>query len=213
MKVGVFFAALLTSTITHAVIPINGWYMGLFGGYSYLPNNINVANTAGFQFTNSAYKAGFNAGGSFGYKSNPMRYEGEFTYIRANLSSFKVNSLPQTGVSGYASVPAIMANIYYDFKGFIPSIQPFLGFGIGYSWIDTKFESQDPLGPLNYTNTQARFSYQGTAGLTFNYSEYFSLGAAYRYFATDKVGYLGKFFQANLAFLVATYRFDDSKYK
>ena len=212
MKIGFFSAALLTSSIANAAIPINGWYATVFGGYSYLPNNLSVTHN-GYAYSHDAFNSGYNAGGSFGYKSNPLRYEGEFVYINAKVSGFNVNNISQNNVGGSASVPAVMANIYYDFPEFIRSVEPFLGFGIGYSWVSTSFTSQGPLGNISYNPSNTVFTYQGTGGLTFNYNEHFSLDLAYRYFATDKVGNLGKIFQANLVSVRATYRFDESRYK
>jgi opacity protein-like surface antigen len=212
MKIGFIFACLLTSSIVCAAVPIDGWYAKLFGGYAYLPNNVST-NNPGYYLSNASFNSGYNAGGSFGYKSNPLRFEGEFTYIRANVSEFKVNNIKQTGVGGDASVPMIMANIYYDFPEIIHTIEPFLGFGIGYTWVNTDFTSLGPLGNTSYNSSNSVFTYQGTAGLTFNYAEHFSLDLAYRYLGTDKVGDLGKIFQANLLIAGATYRFDGDRYK
>ena len=212
MKIGFFSAALLASNVLSAAVPIDGWYASLFGGYSYIPNNLSTS-TSGYLISYSSFNSGFNAGGRFGYKSNPLRFEGEFTYLHANISGFKINNVPQGNESGDASVPMIMANIYYDFPEIIQSIEPFLGFGIGYSWVSTAFTSASPSPPLIYDNAKSAFTYQGTAGLTFNYAEHFSLDLAYRYLGTDKVGYLGKIFQANLVTVGATYRFDGNRYK
>lgn len=212
MKFGFFPAALLASNVVCAAVPIDGWYTSLFGGYSYLPNNISTTHN-GYLLSNSSFNSGYNVGGRFGYKSNPLRFEGEFTYIHANVAGFKINNVTQSYEGGDASVPIIMANIYYDFPEVIQSIEPFLGFGIGYSWVDTEFTSAAPSPYIVYNNSSSAFTYQGTAGLTFNYAENFSLDLAYRYLGTDKIGYLGKIFQANLATVGATYRFDGNRYK
>lgn len=212
MRGKLFSAVLLTSGIATAAVPIDGWYASLFGGYSYLPNNLNIYHD-GYKFSHDAYDGGYNFGGRFGYKNNPLRFEGEFTYINASLEKFNINSIARQNVSGYASVPVIMANIYYDFPEIIQSIEPFLGIGIGYSWVNSKLASTLPLPIVNYKSSNTIFSYQGTAGLSFNYSERFSLDAAYRYLATDKVGHLGRLFQASLVTIGATYRFDESRYK
>lgn len=212
MKFGFFSAALLAANVVNAAIPLDGWYSRLFGGYSYLPNNIS-ASYAGYLLSNSSFNSGYNAGGSFGYKSNPLRFEGEFTYIHANVAGFKINNVSQSNQGGDASVPMIMANIYYDFPEVIQSIEPFLGFGIGYSWVDVDFTSATPAPNIIYNNSKSAFTYQGTAGLAFNYAEHFSVDIAYRYLGTDKVGYLGKIFQANLFTVGATYRFDGNSYK
>ena len=211
MKWGVFLSTLLASMLLNAAVPIDGWYANLFGGYTYLPNNLSVS-TSGYLLSNSSFHSGYNLGGRFGYKSNPFRYEGEFTYIHANVASFKINQVTQNNEGGDASVPMIMANIYYDFPELIQSIEPFLGFGIGYTWVDTEFTSAPPSPSIIYDNSNSAFTYQGTAGLTYNYAEHFSLDIAYRYLGTGKINYLGKIFQANLVTIGATYRFDGSRY-
>ena len=114
MKWGVFLSTLLASMLLNAAVPIDGWYANLFGGYTYLPNNLSVS-TSGYLLSNSSFHSGYNLGGRFGYKSNPLRYEGEFTYIHANVASFKINQVTQNNEGGDASVPMIMANIYYYF--------------------------------------------------------------------------------------------------
>ncbi len=212
MKLRFLSVALLASNVVSAAVPIDGWYANLFGGYSYLPNNLSTSQS-GYLLSNSSFDSGYNAGGRFGYKSNPLRFEGEFTYLHANVSGFKINNIHQSNEGGDASVPMIMANIYYDFPELIQSIEPFLGFGIGYSWVDTDFTSASPSPTIIYNNSKSAFTYQGTAGLMFNYSEHFSLDIAYRYLGTDKLSYLGKIFQANLFTVGATYRFDGNHYK
>ena len=42
MRGKLFSAVLLTSGIATAAVPIDGWYASLFGGYSYLPNNLKL---------------------------------------------------------------------------------------------------------------------------------------------------------------------------
>ncbi len=213
MRLAPVFVALMASTVAQAATPIDGWYAGVFGGYAYVPNNVN--NTSyGLTRSNASYKPGFDAGGSFGYKSHPMRYEGELTYLKANLKDFTINGVQQTNVGGYSDAIFAMANVYYDFPNLLNALQPFLGVGIGYGWIQGKFDSHDPLlGSTQFKGQDSAFSYQGTAGLTYNFSEEYALNIGYRYIATNQVNALGKIFQAQLANLGMVYRFDGKKYK
>ena len=75
MKIGFFSAALLSTGIASAAVPIDGWYATVFGGYSYLPNNLSITSNSNY-YSNDAFNAGYNVGGSFGYKNNPLRFEG-----------------------------------------------------------------------------------------------------------------------------------------
>ena len=212
MRLTLVSLALIATSVANAAEPINGWYTSVFGGYSYLPNNINVTNT-GLARTNSSYQGGYDAGGSIGYKSNPMRYEGELTYLDANLQKFNVNGIPQTGVTGFSDAFLTMANVYYDFNNLVGALQPYLGGGIGYAWIEGKFQSTGPVGSTQLTATNSQFTYQAIAGLTYNFAENYALSLSYRYVATTHANEFGKSFQANLANFGLIYRFDGINYK
>lgn len=212
MKTILFSTALLATSIASAATPIDGLYASLFGGYANLPNNINKTHD-GLLRSHAKYQSGYNVGGSFGYKSTPLRYEGELTYIQAKLKQFKVNGYHQLGVTGLNETGLAMANVYYDFPAMIPTIEPFLGVGIGYAYVDTFFRSTGPFNATHYKSADSAFAYQGIAGLTYNFAEAWALTASYRYVATDKIHDFGKIFQANLANAGVVYRFDEGSYK
>lgn len=210
----VFFISvfMLAANFATATTPTNGWYTSIFGGYAHPLDNINTSR-AGPLLNNSSYHSGFDTGGNIGFKSNPMRYEGELTYLDANLKKFNVNGVNQTGIRGYSDAVLAMANIYYDFNGIAPSLQPFLGGGIGYGWVNAKLNSTGPFSIIQYTGSNNVFTYQATAGLTYNLAKNYALNLGYRYIATTNADQLGKSFQANLANLGATYRFDEARDK
>ena len=212
MRFAFISAALLATSVASAATPVNGWYSSVFGGYAYVPNNISKTRY-GLTRTNANYQSGFDAGGSLGFKSNPMRYEGELTYLNANLKKFKINGLQQTGVSGYNDAVLAMANVYYDFPGLISVLQPFLGGGIGYGWVNAKLNSEGPTTVTRFTGSNSVFAYQATGGIVYNFAENYALSLGYRYVATDRPDSLGKMFQAHLANLGAIYRFDKGSYK
>ncbi len=212
MRIKLFSAALLASGISCAATAVDGFYSAAFGGYSYLPNNIFTSRYDQF-FNNVQYHDGYNVGGRFGFQSNPMRYEVEYTYVQASPQNFDVNGIEQTFVSGDSSANLLMANAYYDFPSLLPAISPFLGFGIGYAYLQTHLNSEGPL-TYNFLNSNdSVFAYQGSAGLTYNFSENYAINVAYRYIATSKAGDYGSNFQAHLASAAAIYRFDQGNYK
>ena len=210
----VFFSSLLLliSPIVHSATPIDGWYASGFGGYAYIPNNINITHQA-LTYTDASYQPGFDAGGNLGYKSNPMRYEGELTFLNANVNHFDQNHLNQTRVGGYNNGVLGMANVYYDFPGLIPCLQPFLGVGIGYEWLNVQLDNLLPTDASTLRVTSSTFAYQGVAGITYNFAENYALNISYRYFATPHVFDLGHVFQASLGNLGVTYRFDYDRFK
>jgi opacity protein-like surface antigen len=212
MRIRLFSATLLASTLATAATPVDGWYSSLFGGFTYLPDNI--ANTTdGFYRNKSGYKSGYNAGGRVGYQSNPMRYELEYTYLHANTSRFDVDFIEQTGVTGYASANLFMANAYYDFPEMLPAVSPFLGAGIGYAHLQGVLNSLGPVGATLYSTSDNAFAYQATLGLTYNFSENYAVNAAYRYVATNKTDGFGQIFQAHMANVGVVYHFDHNNYK
>lgn len=203
--------ALFVSNLALATTPIDGFYASVFGGYTYLPNNIDNYNS-GLLRTDATYQDGYHAGGSFGYKANPLRYEGQMTYLTADVKEFRINGLQQSHTNGLSQAILAMANVYYDFPGLIQYVQPYLGVGIGYAWVEVQLNTPNPYY-TRFKQSDSAFAYQGLAGFSFNYAETLSLNIGYRYAATPQIDPLGKHFQAHLATLEAVYRFDGNRYK
>lgn len=212
MRITLLSAALLASGIASAATPVDGWYTSVFGGYTFVPDNVNNSSL-GYLVDKSSFNDGYNMGGRVGYKSNPLRYEGEYTFIHASARYFHISRIGQTGVSGYSSGNLIMANIYYDTPEMLPAISPFLGLGIGYAYIQNSLNSTGPFGNTYFHSTDSSFAYQGTLGLTYDFAENYAVNLAYRYVATSSSNNLGHIFQAHIANAGAVYRFDYGNYK
>lgn len=212
IKLCMLFTLSMISNIIFPAVPIDGWYSTIFGGYAYAPGNIN--NTSyGLTRNKVTYQSGFDAGGNFGYKSNPMRYEGEISYFKVNTEKFKINSINQTSVSGYNQAVFALANIYYDFQRENPILQPYLAVGIGYGFIQAILNSGGPASNTAFNIESSAFAYHADAGITFNFAENYALFINYRYITTAKIVDFGKTFQGQIANLGATYRFDGNNYK
>jgi opacity protein-like surface antigen len=212
MRIAFFSAALLASGTLIAATPIDGWYSSAFGGYTYLPDNL-YHSTPYLYRNHTRYDAGYNAGGRLGFKSNPMRYEGEVTYLHSNLKRYYTTPLQSNRIKGSTSATAAMVNIYYDFHDFVPAIQPFLGIGLGYAWVEGRLNNADTFGTANFKASDGVFAYQATAGLAYNFAENYALDIAYRFLGTQHIEPFGRRLQANLATLGATYRFNELSYK
>lgn len=212
MKKLVCLTALICSNAALAATPIEGWYSSAFGGYAYQPNNLNVTNN-GIFFSKASYKSSYDAGASLGFKSTPLRYEAELTYLKSNFKQVKQDQIPQVGVNGRDQSILIMTNVLYDFKAIAPPIEPFLGVGIGYAFMKAQLNSKGPLLATRFSPSNTVFAYQATAGLTYNFAEAYALNLGYRYVATDKAGHFGKNTQAHLGNLGVVCRFDESHYK
>src|SRR3989338_5056221 len=119
MRIALFSAACLACGMASAATPVDGWYSSIFGGYTYFPDNLT--RTIDNQLFNGAsYRSGYNVGGRVGYQSNPLRYEGEFTYLHGDLKNYFINQNSQVNVEGYTAAYLIMANIYYYFPEMLP---------------------------------------------------------------------------------------------
>ena len=178
-------------------------YMYAFGGLADIPGNINIAS-----FGNTTYRDPYFAGGALGYKSGPIRYDLQLNYINGKIKQFSFGSVIQTPVSGSSIATSGLVNIYYDFEDLNPMLAPFLGFGLGYSNVKVKFSSTTPTTTaFNQSNTV--FSYQGSAGVTLNFSETIGFDLGYRYLRTSRANNFNSAYQAHLFNIGTTYRFEN----
>jgi len=199
-------------TTSYAAEPIDGLYSVGFGGLALVPGNFNnyINN---YQVNSSKYNSGFDAGGALGYKQAFWRYEAEVTYIKADLNRVKINQIiynnPTT--NGYSQGLVGLLNAYIDLPyKHATLLQPFIGAGLGYAWIQNNLNLQ-PI--INSTINNNSFAYQGTVGLTFHFSENYALNFAYRYVGTTHMDSLGSTFGAHLINGGVIYRFDECEFK
>ena len=211
MKIRLISAALLASSVASAATAVDGWYSSLFGGYTYLTDNISTYHN-GVYLNDLGYNGGYNVGGRVGYQSHPLRYELEYTYLRADTSHFAVNYRRPFEVTGATDANLFMVNAYYDFPQMLPAISPFLGVGIGYSFLEAALSTTGQRGATYLSTHEGAFAYQGTAGLTYNFGESYAVNIAYRYISTNKVSNFGRTFQAQMASAGAIYHFDGGTY-
>lgn len=204
--------ALLVSGITSASVAIDGWYLSAFGGYTHLSSNSNN-NYLGLYRSDVRFNGGYNAGGRIGFQSNPIRYEFEYTYLEVNPDRYRINFINQLGINGQVTANLVMANLYFDFPEILDAISPFVGIGIGYAFMQTSLNSTGPFYVTFFKQNENAFAYQGTAGLTYNFSENYALNAAYRYTTTSNSNSFGKSLQAQMGNVGVIYRFDHGNFK
>jgi OOP family OmpA-OmpF porin len=179
LRIALFAIALLLPAIATAQ-PARGLYIDIDAGASFA-GSILSSNDLTKIYTNPG-PLGI-AGLGWGYGNGfSTEIEGSF---RSNdiggISTRRVNGqlLPLGNVSGSARTYAIMANIQYDvpFHPFGLPVQPYVGGGVGYGWLDLASASGNGLGtlPLSQGNsfngaTDVRFgsagafAYQAMAG-------------------------------------------------
>jgi opacity protein-like surface antigen len=206
MKLTLFNAALLAAGVASASTAVDNKYVSVFGGYTYLSSNIDTYYY-GHLLYDVHYFDGYNAGGSVGFQSNPMRYEFQYTYLYADTDRYKVDNRTLLRIDGGTKANVLMGNIYYDFPEMLHAITPFLGVGVGYALMHATLNSTSRFKRPHFNTRQDSFAYQGIAGLTYNFSNRFAINAAYRYLATANNDTWGKPLQAQMADVGLVYRF------
>ena len=203
-------ATIITSLNAFAAIPIDGLYLNGFGGAAFIPANINVTYNNSL-VNQSSYNGGFTAGGALGFKSALWRYEAEVGYINAQFKKIAVDNVPFNLGNGYNQSVVALANLILDLP-FKPTymLQPYIGGGIGYAWVQNYFTTPTA---FNFNTNNYSFAYQGIAGISFHFSENYSLNVDYRYVGTTHLDTTGSIFQANLVSAGVTYRYDGCEYK
>ena len=110
-----------------------------------------------------------------------IRGEVEYSFRNSDGDKLKsdVGSVDLTGFD--ADIHALMFNSYYDFAS-ETKWKPYLGGGIGFSWINIEGSG---LGVTVDTTSDAEFAYQLMAGLGYDYSSNITLNTGYRYFGSS----------------------------
>lgn len=142
-------SALLFSTSSYALDPIQGFYGGVFLGGNYTsPIKFNFTEkTSNTVLINGdlAYSMYGNGGGEIGYRMNQFRVETELFYNHSPYSSVTINGhrfkTRKTGsgfrFKGQTNTAALMVNGIFDafFVGEDSDFVPYLGLGLGYARI------------------------------------------------------------------------------
>ena len=209
---------LAVSVSAHAGIPIDGLYSTAFGGAAFIPGNISVGYNNAL-VNQSNYMTGFDAGGALGYKAAFWRYEAEVTYINAQLNKIAINNQVTNDTKrGYNQDVTAFVNLVYDtpYREYL-MLQPYIGAGIGYAWVQNNFNTPRLTSynnqELSFNTNNYAFAYQAMVGLNFHFSEAYSLFAGYRYVGTTHLDNNGSTFQAHLVNAGITYRYDSCQYK
>lgn len=146
--------ALLLSSTSYALDPVQGFYGGVFIGGNYTsPITFNLTNqTTHAVFANGqlAYSMYGNGGGELGYRMNQFRVETELFYNNSPYSSITINGhrfkTKKSGsgfrYKGQTSTGAVMINGFFDafFVGEDSDVVPYIGLGLGYARIQNSIK-------------------------------------------------------------------------
>ncbi|TCI00948.1 OmpA family protein [Roseococcus sp. SYP-B2431] len=208
------FAKLVVATSLMAVPalaqaqPITGLYIGVGAGASFPEEGRFLSNRSlaagaravGFPTTGSgAFETGFVGVGSIGW--------GFGFGLRAELEGqFRMHTPQGRGSvngSGTSYNYGVMGNVLYDIAlPFAPWVTPYVGAGVGYTWINA--DNTAAISPargagLVTNDTQGSFSYQAIAGLAFPVSAVPGLAVTmeYRYFHAEAAYFDSRAFATN----------------
>lgn len=205
---------LLTAAATLAIAPAAHAYQGLYGaigaGLSYVGDDRDVESVSGALFDYEAdHDKGIGVYTALGHESSSgLRKELEFNYRNNDIRHWAGNAWSSgwhgSAMDGELSVYSIMANLVKEFDTGGP-ISPYIGAGIGYSWLDLEAVGTNPvaiggLGNLIVNDTAGALSYQGIAGLAFDLAEGLALDLSYRYFGTTEPEFAGTLNGAPITF-------------
>lgn len=190
LTVSLMAAALMTGTAVAAdyemSTPAGGAYFSGFIGASFPPALDPTQDVAppGEQLELDL-GTGYSLDGALGYDfGNGLMIEGQLGFLSSNTGDL---SIPGFGITtdtdGRLNVTYAMANAWYGLDiGY--GISPFLGGGIGYSWLDV--EATYPLSGSPLDDTASAFAWQLGAGAMFDVTDQISVMGRYRYLDTSE---------------------------
>jgi opacity protein-like surface antigen len=187
--------AVLIFVISISVFPFNtasaqvGGYVGIFGGYTLSPDaswqdndfnaDVDVQSTGVF-------------GVKFGYTFPAINYfslELEYSYLNPDVD----RTVLATAGSDYAAIEGdvkfhnFMFNVITKYPN--GKIHPYLGAGVGVSYVDVSVTSTSRIGGVNYSERRSSddtlFAWQILVGVDIDLINNLSVDIGYRYFATE----------------------------
>ncbi|WP_338666131.1 OmpA family protein [Pararoseomonas sp. SCSIO 73927] len=190
-----FLAAAVTLLpVVAGAQPVSGLYIAGGGG-------VNWTQESDFQASNSVPRAQFGSGsidfetgyvfvGSLGWGfGNGLRAEIEGNVRRNDVDSGRMGFIaPPRRTTGHVLQYGVMANVFYDFAAPSWPVQPYVGLGAGYGWVNYQnVRVQSAAGPrVDVFGTSGDFAYQaiGGVGIPIRAVPGLSLTAEYRFYGT-----------------------------
>jgi opacity protein-like surface antigen len=165
-----------------------GWYVGLFAGYV-IPGDLEFeqpGESIDFSLSNS-----YNFGIKGGYIIPQAPYiavELEYNYMFAQDVDTKVFE-DATITGDDVTTSALMANLLFRYPG--DWLRPYIGFGIGWAWIDVKLSGSEAGtgAPVSLDESDNNWAWQFLAGVNFAFAKNWSADLGYRYFAAENFSY------------------------
>ncbi|MFM9864245.1 MAG: outer membrane protein [Micropepsaceae bacterium] len=188
-------------------------YVGLRGSYVMTEDGETRSDSAsGLYDYDESYDDGYAVGVEMGWVlGNDFRFaiEGEHRHAEiGNVTIVRDDSLPPVfpvlppppyapgtvvNAGGDVSITSAMANLFYDFNMLDAPFVPFIGFGVGGSYID--YAITDPNSSITFQGSDTTWvlTYQFMAGVAFPVGESMTMSIGYKYLRTDDFNYLNSF--------------------
>ena len=221
---------LFVNTSIFAATPAEGLYAGFIAGLSYSPN-VSFYVTDPFTGTGITslgtlnHKIGGDGGAQIGYRICNFRLEGE---LMLNVAPFSQLTLAGTTIKRHVTpiIPIRMGgqtvfgagffNAYFDIydEENDPTFVPYVGLGVGYSYLRTNLRLTIPYVYVNSVSSSLRDSEttpmgQIILGTSYYFSDVASLGMDYRYMTTKSINFFNTRLQAHTLNFVFNYSFDN----
>ena len=169
--------------------PVSGLYIGGGGGANFLQREFNqVARYPGQPLLLARGQTGFNTGeaavASIGWGfGNGLRVEAEGDWRHNDVGRSRTFGVLAT--KGREEKYGGMVNALFDLDVGSPYVFPYVGGGVGYSWVDRRTYEAIGASPVVTRGVDSSFAYQAIAGVSFPIPPVvgLSLTAEYRYFA------------------------------
>lgn len=135
------------------------------------------------------YSTGFHGLAAVGYTMGDMAAEIQSGYIHANVNTMKLDGTERAN-SGQLDVIPVMFNGYYHFTSLSDMLVPYIGAGVGYANVRSKFKNvNDSTNTGNNEASKGTLGYQAMVGLGYHLTDNAALNFEYRYFGTSNADF------------------------
>jgi hypothetical protein len=203
-------AALLSLAANlYAANPVQGWYVGIMGGLSYMPkdsfsffypnfnvNTVTIPTYTAFPESQLRYRMMGAAGGQVGYRYECFRFElqpiwnsNTYSSIHYNGIDFEPTATPGLTFKGRTNIMAGFVNALYELH--TPSGDDnwgaYIGLGVGYASIQNRiafYYLNNEIDSSFTSTTHSSVIGQGIVGLEYFLDDFTSIGMDLRFWST-----------------------------
>ena len=178
-------ACILLTICSSTAFGAGNFYLGINGGVAYL-NDSDFA-VSGAASGDIKFDTGFGVGGAVGYdiETIPIRFEGEVTYRKNDISNVTTGSSAFPEVSGDFTALSFMANWYWDFLEEFIGEYPLIGFLLGGVGVVNIEAGTSSAGEISIDSDDTAFAAQLGGGIGYMVTERITIDLSYRFFFAE----------------------------